>query len=125
MLRKKSDEKSVKLLQRAYALGYEVGYYQHYESVGWVKKELSKLREEAEKLGILDKLEQIYNLGKEEGKKKRFFAIAEKGELPTMERTVTHSEQRYPFSRIRLQIRTHHRPFFLATPKFLKRRNQF
>ena len=125
MLRKKRDEKSIKLLQRAYVLGYEVGYYSHYESVGWVKKELEKLREEAEKLGILEKLEEVYALGKEEGKRKRFFAVAEREELPVTERTVTHEEPRYPFSRIRMQIRTHLRPLFLTTPRFLRRRNQF
>ncbi len=129
MFDKKKIEEAKTLLRRAYALGFEVGYYRHYESVGWVKKELRRLEEEAEKLGIKKRLLDIYLKGKADGERKR--SILQAGEeipvlrVPRERRAFTEEARRTPISRIIISWRAHIRPAFMNLPRFLRRRNQF
>ncbi|MCD6371022.1 MAG: hypothetical protein J7L63_05980, partial [Thermoplasmata archaeon] len=80
MTDRRKQEKIKALLRKAYALGYQAGYYRHYESVGWIKRELRKIEEMAEALGIKEKAMEIYRKGKLDGERKRsILLIGEEG----------------------------------------------
>ncbi len=123
MLRRKKREETVRnLIKNAYILGYEVGYYRHQESVGWVKKRLRRFEEEAERAGILDEVMRVYKRGKIDGARKRVIEIGE-GRDRTIE--MPSIDFRVERTRIRTFRRVERRPVFTSLPKFLKRRYQF
>ncbi len=108
------------ILKRAYILGYEVGYYGHYESIGWVKRELRKLESLAREEGIEYEFWEIYKRGKEDSRKARSYEVTEGKEIPVEEVNVR--TERTMIRAIRRQDR---RIKTLSLPRFLKRRNQF
>ena len=108
------------VLKRAYILGYEVGYYGHYESIGWVKRELRKLESLAREEGIEYEFWEIYRRGKEDSRKARSYEITEGREIPVEDINVR--TERTMIRAIRRQDR---RIKTLSLPRFLKRRNQF
>ncbi len=60
---------SKKILRELYILGYEVGYYGHLDTVGWVRREKERLIEEGIKLGIRGELLiEIYEKGVSKGR---------------------------------------------------------
>ena len=125
---RREQEKIKALLWRAYALGYQAGYYRHYESVGWIKRELRKIEEMAEALGIKEKAMEIYRKGKLDGERKRsILLIGEEGakEGRIRKRIFTYEVRRSPISRIILSWKGHIIPHFIRVPAFLRRRNQF
>ena len=108
------------ILKRTYILGYEVGYYGHYESIGWVKRELRKLESLAREEGIEYEFWEIYKRGKEDSRKARSYEITEGREIPVEDIDVR--RERTMIRAIRRQDR---RIKTLSLPRFLKRRNQF
>jgi len=123
MLRRKGKDENIRdVLKRGYILGYEVGYYKHQEAVGWVKKELRRLEEEAEKAGILEEFLKAYRRGKIDGGRKRIIEIREGREKPVEMPAVDFRVER---TRIRMFKRLERRPMFTSLPKFLRRRYQF
>jgi|GEM_PF-1632763 len=120
--RKRKEEMAQNIIKRAYILGYEVGYYRHQEAVGWVKKELRRLEEEAEKAGVLDEFIKAYKRGKIDGGKKRIIEIGEGKERPV---EMPQLDFRVERTRIRTFKRFERRPLFTSLPKFLRRRYQF
>jgi len=108
------------ILKRAYMLGYEVGYYGHYESIGWVKRELRKLESIAREEGIEYEFWEIYKRGKENSRKARSYEVTEGREIPVEDISIR--AERTMIRAIRRQDR---RIKTLSLPRFLKRRNQF
>ncbi|MCD6276150.1 MAG: hypothetical protein J7J42_05350 [Thermoplasmata archaeon] len=131
MLDRKKKERIQKLMERAYALGFEVGYYKHYESVGWVKRELRRIEEEAKKLGIWEKILEIYRRGRADGERKRaMFLIEGEARAETSGgrgrvRGIEEEERRTPIARVIIRWKAHRRPPMIRLPSFLRRRNQF
>lgn len=60
-----------KLLERAYKLGYFVGYYGHTEWVLWIIEEKERIYSKAKALGVYNEAKEAYMLGKKEGAEKR------------------------------------------------------
>ncbi len=61
-----------KVLRELYILGYEVGYYGHLDTVGWVRKEKERLIEEGVKLGVKGELlVEIYERGVSRGRREK------------------------------------------------------
>ncbi len=129
MLERRKQEKIKALLQRAYTLGFEVGYYRHYESVGWVKRELRKIEETANRLGVRERALEVYRKGKTDGERKRSILLIGGERLPERvrgeRRAFTMEARRTPLSRIAIFWRAHTRPRLMNLPNFLRRRNQF
>lgn len=115
-------EKKEDILKRAYLLGYEVGYYGHYESIGWVRRELRKLESLAKEEGIEYELWEVYRRGKEDSRKARSYEITEGKEIPVEDISVNIRAERTMIRAIRRQDR---RIKTLSFPRFLKRRNHF
>ncbi|NOZ59016.1 MAG: hypothetical protein GXO66_05515 [Euryarchaeota archaeon] len=69
--------KSGDLEQRAYKLGFEVGFHSHDEWTSWVWREKRKLISSARKRGIARAVEEAYERGKADGALRRR-SIAEK-----------------------------------------------
>ena len=114
MIRKKKKINVRKLLEEAYKLGFEVGYYGHYEYVGWVREKRERIESIAQKIGVLDKVEAVYRRGKEDGENKRSRDLAMDREI-AVERNKAHKGVR--------ALRRHDwKPKFIAFPKFLMRR---
>lgn len=123
---RREQEKIKALLWKAYALGYQVGYYRHYESVGWVKREIHKIEEMAEAMGIKEKAIEIYRKGKLEGERKRsILLIGEEVKEERIRKRIFTYEVRSPLSPIILSWKGHTIPHFIRIPVFLRRRNQF
>ena len=116
------SKKREDVLKRAYILGYEVGYYGHYESIGWVKRELRKLESIAREEGIEYEFWEIYRRGKEDSRKARSYEVTEGREIPVEDISVNITAERTMIRVIRRQDR---RIKTLSLPRFLKRRNQF
>ncbi len=116
------SSKKEDILKKAYILGYEVGYYGHYESIGWVKRELRKLESVAKEEGIEYEFWEIYKRGKDDSRKARSYEITEGREIPVEEAIVNIRADRTMIRAIRRQDR---RIKTLYLPRFLKRRNQF
>ena len=120
--RRKKEIVAEDLIKRAYILGYEVGYYRHQESVGWVKKTLRRYQEEAERAGILEQVLRAYKRGKIDGGRKRVLEIGEGKERPVEMPSIDFRVER---TRIKTFRRAERRPLFTSLPKFLRRRYQF
>lgn len=58
-------------MKRAYKLGFEVGYYGHYESLGWIRRENAGIRKMAQDLGITLDVSTAYEKGKRRGSEQR------------------------------------------------------
>ncbi len=115
MFRKKPQKVERKtLVERAYKLGFEVGYYKHYESVGWVKKEMEKIIEEAKRLKIVEEIKKAYKKGKIDGKRKKSIDMLS-GESIVPERENIQAAGLGAIKRV------HYKPRFISFPKFLKR----
>ena len=115
MFRKNTQKVEKKaLLERAYKLGFEVGYYKHYESVGWVKKEMEKIIEEAKRLKIIEEIKKAYERGKIDGKKKKSIDMLS-GE------TIVSEKENIQTAGLTAIKRVHYKPRFISFPKFLKR----
>ncbi len=115
--KQKRSGRSVELAREAYKLGFEVGYYKHYESVGWVKKERRRIESEAQELGILDEINEMYRRGKEDGARKKSVSMLEEKEVRSSGRA---PEQVKALRAIAPPTRE---PHFFHLPKFL-RKNQ-
>ena len=114
--KQKKKEQKRDVLKRAYALGFEVGYYKHYESVGWVKKEKRALEEKAREIGIVIEFSETYNRGKEDGERKKSTGmIEEKSEL------VENTRESAPIRGMEAISIPKREPKFFHVPKFLKR----
>ncbi len=59
------------LLKKSFKLGFEVGYFHHFEGAGWVAEEKFELEEIGKKLKIEEMASLEYERGKREGVKKR------------------------------------------------------
>jgi hypothetical protein len=122
MVKRKNYGKKEEILKEAYVLGYEVGYYGHYESIGWVKRELTKLEELAKEEEIENAFWEIYERGKNDSRRKRSYEVTEGKEIPVEETVINVRVERTMIRAIRRhdrRIRT------LTLPKFLRRYNQF
>ncbi|NPA74917.1 MAG: hypothetical protein GXO25_02400 [Euryarchaeota archaeon] len=113
----KKQQHGEELVREAYKLGFEVGYYKHYESVGWVKKERRKIEAEAEKLGILERVISAYKRGKVDGARKKSQSMVEEKEVVTVNKG---PETVKALKAISPPVRE---PRFFHLPKFL-RKNQ-
>ncbi len=120
-MKSKKFQKKEELIKRAYVLGYEVGYYGHYESVGWVKKELRKIEELAREEGIEKEVLTAYRKGKLDSQRKRSYELTEGKEIPADEISNVRAERTI----IRALRRQDRRITFINLPKFLRRRNHF
>ncbi len=103
------------LARDAYKLGFEVGYYKHYEAVGWVKKEKRRIEDLAKKLGVLDEIMKVYERGKEDGERKKSVGMLEEKETRASGRAPE------PVKAIRALAHPAREPHFFHIPKFLKR----
>ncbi|OYT45987.1 hypothetical protein B6U90_02030 [Thermoplasmatales archaeon ex4484_6] len=68
---KRGYKPSMKLPERVFALGVEVGYNAHMDGVGWVMVEREELLKKGAKFGLRKLLEYYYNKGKEFGHERR------------------------------------------------------
>src|SRR4030042_1495814 len=66
-----SQGNSRELILNISKLGFEVGYFGHLEGVGWVKQRLREIEEEAADLGLLEEVQEKYEMAKDLGKKRR------------------------------------------------------
>jgi hypothetical protein len=55
------------LIKRSYKLGYDIGYYGHYETLGWIRREKTQINNMAKNLGILGATTASYEKGKKRG----------------------------------------------------------
>jgi len=69
--KRKNDVRAKEILKEAYKLGFEVGYYRHYESVGWVRRRREELEHEAAIEEISSELVKAYERGKVDGERKK------------------------------------------------------
>ncbi len=122
MVKGRNYRKKEEILKKAYILGYEVGYYGHYESIGWVKRELRKLEELAKEEGFEDAFWEIYKRGKNDSRRKRSYEVTEGKEIPVEEAIINARVERTMIRAIRRHDR---RVRTLTLPKFLKGYNQF
>lgn len=67
-----------RLIKEAYRFGYFVGYKGHSEWLSWIHEKKWKIYEEAKRLGIYEEIKKAYQMGKEEGTKKRIIEIQQK-----------------------------------------------
>ncbi len=117
MFKKKKNVKEEKeILKKAYLLGYEVGYYKHYDAVGWVKKEREEIEKAGEKYGIVDEIHTAYQRGKVDGERK-------KSQDLTQEKKVVVKERHHPVRGLEAISMPVREPKFFHLPKFL-RKNQ-
>lgn len=56
----------------SFDLGFDVGYFGHYETLGWVSRERDKLRKTAKQLRIKARVDVRYKEGKAAGRKQRY-----------------------------------------------------
>ncbi|RLF75271.1 hypothetical protein [Palaeococcus sp. (in: euryarchaeotes)] len=63
--------KKEELIKEAYRFGYFVGYKGHSEWLSWIHEKKWELYEEAKKFGIYEAVKRAYQMGKEEGAKRR------------------------------------------------------
>jgi len=64
-----------KLIETVYRLGYESGYYSHFDSVGWVGREKKYLFGLAERLGLLEAVVETYKRAKKKGEHDRWLRV--------------------------------------------------
>ena len=62
-----NSEKATDLVSRAYKLGYEIGFYGHYETLGWIRRERAEIDKLAKKLGIVKYVLASYEKGRKRG----------------------------------------------------------
>ncbi len=115
--RKKSSNDVKDLIKKAYALGYEVGYYKHYEYIGWVRKIWNEIEEKASAAGIEEEIKKAYARGKADGERKRSLDLLK-------EEKIVPEKKNMPTTGIRAISRITREPRFFSLPSFLKRRNQ-
>ena len=115
MLRKRKREVEKKeLLKKAYALGFEVGYYRHYEAVGWVRREREKIESLASRYGIEVEVRRAYERGKADGERKKSTDLLE-------EKEVHGGEKNLPVRGLEAISTPSREPRFFHLPKFLRR----
>ncbi|HDP96561.1 MAG TPA: hypothetical protein ENN25_02580 [Euryarchaeota archaeon] len=78
-------ESKVTIIKRAFRLGFEVGYRDHREGIGWVKRERSTILREANQIGTLDECKIYYHRGKELGKRRRLQKLSIGESVPAVE----------------------------------------
>ncbi len=110
--KKKIDKKA--LIKKAYVLGFEVGYYKHYEAVGWVRREREKLEKLALEYGIEREIREAYNRGKLEGEKRKSLDLIE-------EKSVSGGDRYLPTRGLEAISLPAREPKLFHLPKFLKR----
>ena len=54
-------------MKTAYKLGFDIGYYGHYETLGWIRRENAQINGMAKKLGVVGTVEAAYEKGKKRG----------------------------------------------------------
>ena len=64
-----SNKKKKALLRKAYSLGYEVGYFKHFEGMAWIQDILGELRRKGKRLNCQDEVESNYTEGIEAGRR--------------------------------------------------------
>ena len=111
---KRNVEEKKNLIKKSYALGFEVGYYKHYESVGWVKKAWREIERLAEEMDAEEEVKNAYKKGKIEGERKRSIdLIKDKSNLLEKRRDINRA--------LEAISRPVKEPKFIHFPKFLKR----
>jgi len=93
------DRKEV--IVQSYSLGYEVGYYKHYEIMGWVYEDKNRIFKKAEELGILEVVRKAYQEGRRDGERAWRKAFLE-GMLREEERTEEDWRRTYQLAMHRL-----------------------
>lgn len=78
-------ESKVTVVKRAFRLGFEVGYRDHREGIGWVKRERSIILREADQIGTLDECKIYYHRGKELGRRRRLQKLSIGESIPAVE----------------------------------------
>ena len=114
--KKKSKDEKKELLKQAYLLGYEVGYYKHYEAVGWVRKKREELEKIAEDYGLQEEVKKAYDRGKIDGERKKSQDLVQ-------EKKVLVKERHHPVRGLEAISMPQREPKFFHLPKFL-RKNQ-
>ncbi len=62
-----TSKKVEELLRKAYKLGFDIGYFGHFENVGWIRRERKRPASISGELGISDRVEAAYQKGKRRG----------------------------------------------------------
>ncbi len=108
------------LVRRSYQLGYEIGYYGHYEFLGWVVRERRQIESLAGGPEDLTKLSSAYHRGKERGASRRRLEFntssqsdvgAEEQDLPDVD---------HDWRRARTPSPGHIRPRALSQPRIMQ-----
>jgi len=71
----RSVEDVEKLIESVYRLGYETGYYSHFDAVGWVGRERDRLFNLAEQIGLLEPIKDAYRRAKKKGEHDKWFRV--------------------------------------------------
>ncbi len=112
----KVDEKK-ELLKEAYKLGFEVGYYRHYESVGWVRRKREEIESIAVQEGILDKVREAYDRGKVDGERKKSVDLID-------ERKIADKHKNMPVRELAAIEIPDFQPKFFSVPRFLRKNHK-
>ena len=115
--KKKKREESKELLKKAYMLGFEVGYYRHYESVGWVKKKRDAIENEAIAQNLVEEMRKAYQRGKIDGERKKSQDLVQ-------EKKVVVSEKHHPVRGLAAISIPKREPRFFSLPKFLRKNHR-
>ncbi len=70
---KKSKEN---LIKSAYKLGYEIGYYKHFDTYGWIGKEKDAIFSDGVRLNIKELIDEEYRKGVKDGEIRRGIDIS-------------------------------------------------
>ncbi len=112
--KRKNEERAKEILKEAYKLGFEVGYYRHYESVGWVRKKREELEHAAAVEGISSELVKAYERGKVDGERKKSKdMVTDKKVLAKTKHTPAHGIEAISIPDME--------PKFFRLPKFLRK----
>jgi len=81
----RAKEEVRELLEKAYNLGYFMGYGGHSDWVGWAREQREGLYKKAEELGVYSLVKEAYIRGKDDGAKRReediHLGLIEKGRI--------------------------------------------
>ena len=113
--KKKVDAREV--IKKAYILGFEVGYYKHYDSVGWVRRERDRIEELAEKIGIEKEVERAYRRGISDGATKREQDLVQDKNVPA-------GKVRQPTRGLEAIEIPDMKPKFFHFPRFLRKNHR-
>jgi len=121
--------KEMGILEDAYKLGYEVGFYGHMEGTGWVEERMREVLKKAKRYRLEKLIRYLYEKGKDEGVRqsvKRHTLMdlgerveeqpterkSEEGTLPLQHRIPGMTKTFRPIYRIFADTKPHMNPFF-------------